>query len=137
MLTTQAGAAGASGVLQAESVQELSTRSERAGGEVEDGKDFAWAFEVSPHTQRLHSFWGTEALPISLRPDELADETGNWLARLSHPLPCAVPCLMQRAQEFLEAWRQLSPLQQRLAKGPHRQEVSRGSAGKWDEVRGP
>ncbi|CAE7521226.1 DBP2 [Symbiodinium natans] len=79
-----------------------------------------FSFEVSPHTSRLHPFRNQQPLGLSLREDDgEADVVHHGRLSLSE-----LRTLVKQAKDFQAAWRGLTPLQQRLARGAaHRPEA--------------
>ena len=86
-----------------------------------DSNSPQFAFEMSPHTLRLHPFRRDTSRPLamSLRPEETDEELGELAFGESEQQH-----LLQQARDFQKAWKSLTPLQQKMARGrPHRAEV--------------
>ncbi|CAE7540133.1 smrc-1 [Symbiodinium sp. CCMP2456] len=80
-----------------------------------------FAFEMSPHTLRLHPFRHDTGRPLamSLRPEE-GSEDQELFRELSLR---ESERLLQQAWDFQKAWKSLTPLQQKMARGrPYRAE---------------
>eukprot|EP00439_Symbiodinium_sp_Y106_P026977 s3964_g3.t1 len=85
-----------------------------------DSNSPQFAFEMSPHTLRLHPFRRDTSRPLamSLRPEETDEELGELAFGESEQQH-----LLQQARDFQKAWKSLTPLQQKMARGrPHRAE---------------
>ncbi|CAK9095110.1 unnamed protein product [Durusdinium trenchii] len=88
-----------------------------SGGRYSSGECFEFTFEMSPHTQRLHPYMNGQPMGFSLREQDEILDMPSLDQRIAE-------VLQREAAEFRSSWSQLSPYQQKLAKGKaHKEDI--------------